>query len=113
MRGQGAPQSAGTPEAGEDQGAAAGQLLVEFGRGGETVDPGQIDVYHRHVGSGRQRGRHDRVAAVHRGHHVQIRFQLEQCHQRATDHVDVLGEEDSHGQHRYPRSDDVALYGRT
>jgi len=104
---QGAPQRTGPPEAGEDQGATTGQLLMELGCRRQPVDAGEIDVDHRHVRFGRESRRHDRVTPVHGGDHVKIGLQLEQRHQRAPDHVNILGEEDSHRQHHYPRSDDV------
>ncbi|GGY78780.1 hypothetical protein GCM10010327_06400 [Streptomyces nitrosporeus] len=77
MGGQGAAQGAGAAEAGEDEGAAAGQLLVQFGRRRQPVDAGEVDVYHGHIGFGRQGGGDDRVTPVDGRDHVQVRLQLE------------------------------------
>ena len=58
------------------QHAASGQPLAKYGRGGQAVHDGHVDVEHRDVRPMFQRRREDLVAGADRGDHGEIRLQL-------------------------------------
>ena len=61
---------------------ARGHPFMQLRRGGEPVEPRQVDVEHRDVGTLRQRRGHDVRAGCHPGDHLAVLFQVKHGDQR-------------------------------
>jgi hypothetical protein len=67
---------------------------VQLRRGGEPVEPRQVNVQHREVGALRQRRGHDVGAGRHLGDHLDVVLQVQHGHQRVAQNPHVLRDKD-------------------
>ncbi len=95
LRVERAAHRAGAAEAGEDQRAAAGQVLVELAGGRQPVLLRQVDVDDRDVRLALGGGGQDVGAGGDLRDDFDVGFEVQQGRERATHHVHVLGQQDS------------------
>jgi len=67
---------------------------MQLRRGGEPVEPRQVDVEHRDVGTLRQRRGHDVRAGRHLGDYLDVFFQVQHGDQRVPQNPHVLRDKD-------------------
>jgi signal transduction histidine kinase len=94
VRVEGRAQLPGTAEHGQDHHPARGQPLVQPRRGGDPVEPGQVDIEYREVGTLRQRGGDDVGPGRHLGDHRDVILQVQHGDQRVPQNPHVLRDKD-------------------
>jgi hypothetical protein len=94
VRVKGRAQLAGAAEHGQDHHPARGQPLVQPRRGGDPVEPGQVDIEYREVGTLRQRRRDDVGPGRHLGDHRDVILQIQHGDQRVAQNPHVLRDKD-------------------
>jgi signal transduction histidine kinase len=94
VRVQGRAQLPGAAKHGQDHHPARGQPLMQSRRGGDPVEPWQVDVEHREVGTLRQRRGHDVGAGCHLGDDLDVILQVQHGDQRVPQNPHVLRDKD-------------------
>jgi len=94
VRGKRRAQLPGVPKHGQDHHPARGHPFMQLSRGGEPVEPRQVDVEHRDVGTLRQGRGHDVRAGRYLGDHLDVFFQVQHGDQRVPQNPHVLRDKD-------------------
>jgi hypothetical protein len=94
VRVEGRAELPGAAEHGQDHHPARGQPLAQPRRGRDPVEPGQVDIEHREVGTLRQRRRDDVGPGRHLGDHRDVILQVQHRDKRVPQNPHVLRDKD-------------------